>query len=363
MIGRKTDSQVTDSSGVQQAGGNIIGIPPEQHERMMRDAKDQLRSDLEAKFTEAKRADEAERKLLQVEIVHLNAKIKDLAEKIAEPEKTYSLFVSRTKQLEALLAESTVEIGENRLRDAEAALTIGDNSKADAIFEEVGQFEQQALNRSAAAAYGRGIIAESDLRWSDAAGHFQKAAGYVGSFDNILKAHELTSRSGDYQQALSFAQQLIRAAKKENDDKILSRALNDNAYSLDKLGRLKEAEPFFVCARKVELKAGGKINPDYATRLSNLATVLQATGRYDEAEQLFREALEIDRQTMGEAHSDYATHLNNLAALLQATERFDEAEPLFRETLAVLEAALGADHPDTQTLRGNLGVFLAGRPD
>ena len=72
----------------------------------------------------------------------------------------------------------------------------------------------------------------------------------------------------------------------------------------------------------------------------------------------FRQAIEIGAKTLGEDHPAYATRLNNLALLLQATGRFDGAEPLYRQAIEVLEVALGPDHPSTVTVRENLEIFL-----
>ena len=91
-----------------------------------------------------------------------------------------------------------------------------------------------------------------------------------------------------------------------------------------------------------------------ATRLNNLALLLQATNRLDEAEPLMRRALAIDEKSFGPDHPTVAIRLNNLAQLLQATNRLAEAEPLMRRALAIFETSLGPDHPNTVTARNNL---------
>ena len=83
-------------------------------------------------------------------------------------------------------------------------------------------------------------------------------------------------------------------------------------------GRHEEAEPLYRQALEIGQETLGERHPDYATRLSNLATLLRAaTGRHEEAEPLFRQALEIGRETLGERHPEYATRLNNFASLLK----------------------------------------------
>ena len=50
-------------------------------------------------------------------------------------------------------------------------------------------------------------------------------------------------------------------------------------------------------------------------RLAEVRTALEA-GDFSKAESLFRQALEISRETLGEGQPDYATWLNNLASLV-----------------------------------------------
>ena len=156
-------------------------------------------------------------------------------------------------------------------------------------------------------------------------------------------------------------------------------ALNEHALSLEATGRFDEAEPLYRQAIKIGAKTLAEDHPAYAIDLNNLAELLNnlaghrdrcwapayatwlnnlATGRFDEAEPHFRQAIEIGAKTLGEDHPAYATRLNNLALLLQATGRFDGAEPLYRQAIEVLEVALGPDHPSTVTVRENLEIFL-----
>jgi hypothetical protein len=74
-------------------------------------------------------------------------------------------------------------------------------------------------------------------------------------------------------------------------------------------------------------------------------------GRLAEAEPLMKRALAIDEAAFGPDHPDVATRLNNLAGLLQATSRLAEAEPLWRRALHIDEAACGPDEPDLASRR------------
>ena len=155
-------------------------------------------------------------------------------------------------------------------------------------------------------------------------------------------------------------------------------------------------------ALAIDEKSYGPDHPNVATRLNNLARLLQATNRLAEAEPLMRRALAIDEKSYGPDHPDVATDLNNLAQLLQghepprrgraadaprardrrdgatvriipmwradlnnlarllqATNRLAEAEPLMRRALAIDEKSFGPDHPNTAIVRNNLAELEA----
>src|SRR5262249_35011858 len=92
---------------------------------------------------------------------------------------------------------------------------------------------------------------------------------------------------------------------------------------------------------------------EIATRLNNLAQLLQDTNRLAEAGPLMRRALEIDEASFGPGHPNVGIRLNNLALLLQATDRLAEAEPLMRRALEIDEASFGPDHPNVGTNLNN----------
>ena len=60
-------------------------------------------------------------------------------------------------------------------------------------------------------------------------------------------------------------------------------------------------------------------------------------GNFAEARSLFEEALAIDEKVLGPEHPETATKLLNLAALLQATGNCAEARPLLQRALAIDE--------------------------
>jgi tetratricopeptide (TPR) repeat protein len=102
----------------------------------------------------------------------------------------------------------------------------------------------------------------------------------------------------------------------------------------------------------------GPDHPTVATRLNNLALILQDTNRIDEAEPLMRRALAIDQAAFGPDHANVARDLNNLGIMLLTTNRLAEAESSVRRALIIDEANLGPDHPKVATKLNSLANLL-----
>ena len=294
-----------------------------------------------------------EKDLLQRQITELQAQI-------ANPEESLAKAQNRIADLEALLDREANQIGADRIAEAKAALEQGDYSLADDIFAEIEAKNELAVQETARAAYGRGEVAEAEVRWADAAGFYERSAELHPSFEALQKASDYCERAGRYEAALTWSARLVSFAKQHESQERYAAALNEHALNSKSLGRYAEAEELYRAALEIDRATIGEGHPDYATRLNNLAGVVRAQGRYAEAERLYREALEIDRVTIGAGHPDYATHLNNLAGVVEDQGRYAEAEGLYREALEIDRATIGEGHPDYATHLNNLaGVVQA----
>ncbi|WP_299416706.1 tetratricopeptide repeat protein [uncultured Sulfitobacter sp.] len=330
----------------------------------------------------------------------LNREIAALKAQIANPEASLKEAQKRIRDLEGILERAGNEIGGDRIAEARAALEQGDYSIADELFAEIEAREQMAVENSARAAFGRGEVAEAEVRWADAANHYARAASLSATYDHLYNASNFALKAGDFAAGLRFAKEMKRKSRAEGDKLELSSALdraatalqnsgnypaaeplfrevlaltgelegkesesyanglNNLAGLLDATGRYEEAEPLYRDALEIDRKTVGEVHPSYAIRLNYLAELLRVTGRYEEAEPLFREALEITRKAVGEAHPSYAVRLSNLAGLLEATGRYEEAEPLFREALEIVRKIVGEAHPDYAVYINNLAFLL-----
>ena len=284
----------------------------------------------------------------------------EIARQLADFRAAYAERQERIGELEASLARLSTDVDDDGLADARTALQAGDFSKADALLAAIEARADVAVARAAEAAFRRGQVAATQIRWGEAAAHFDKAARLDPVYDHLNQAGIFARNAGRYVIALRHLRDLLELSRREYGEESPKTAasLNSLANLLGAMGRYEEAEPLFRQALEIGRETPGEGHPDYATGLNNLAALLVKTGRYGEAEPLFRQALEIGRDTLGEGHPDYATWLNNLATLLYETGRYGEAEPLFRQALEISRETLGEGHPDYATRLNNLAALL-----
>jgi tetratricopeptide (TPR) repeat protein len=99
----------------------------------------------------------------------------------------------------------------------------------------------------------------------------------------------------------------------------------------------------------------GEIEPRHplmATALNNLGLVEVTAGNVRRARQLFERALAIWHQTVGADHPDYASGLTNLASV----EHGQKKRQLCAEALRIDQARLGALHPRVEADLNNAAM-------
>jgi tetratricopeptide (TPR) repeat protein len=324
--------------------GDVLSM--DQHLTILQKREEHLEARLSTAHAE-------EKDLLQRQITELQAQI-------ANPEESLAKAQKRIADLEALLDREANQIGADRIAEAKAALEQGDYSLADDIFAEIEAKNELAVQETARAAYGRGEVAEAEVRWGDAHKHYANAARLDPSFDNLRNAREFAWRAGDYTAAHRYGEALLAFARKDGTQEQLSLALNEHALTVQAQGRYAEAEGLFREALDIDRATIGEGHPSYAIHLNNLANAVRAQRRHAEAEGLYREAVAITREAVGEGHPTYAIQLNNLAGVVQAQGRHEEAEGLYREALEIDRVTIGERHPDYAIHLSNLaGVVRA----
>src|SRR6056297_1275741 len=183
----------------------------------------ELKADLEAELAEAAEAEKSQ----------LRARIAELEKHIANPDEALAEAQKRIKDLEALLDREANQIGADRIAEAKAALEQGDYSLADDIFAEIEAKNELAVQETARAAFGRGEVAEAEVRWRDASTHYANAARLDPSFDNLFKAREYGWRAGQYTDAQRHGEALLALARKDGTQEQVARALNEHALTLE----------------------------------------------------------------------------------------------------------------------------------
>jgi tetratricopeptide (TPR) repeat protein len=309
----------------------------------------EMKADLEEEFNEAAENDKAQ----------LRARISELESQITNPEPALAEAQKRIVELEDLLEREGNGIGAERIDAAKLAMEAGDYSLADDIFAEIEARAELEVQRAARAAFGRGEVAEAEIRWHDAAKHYARAAQLDPNFDALRKASDFAERAGDYRVALRYSADLVDFVENSTSTKLQkSSAYNEHALNLKAQGQYVEAEALYREALAIDADTIGTSHPVYAAHLNNLALALKAQGHYAEAEALYREALAIDADTIGKTHPDYAIHLNNLALVLRVQGQYVEAEALYREALAIDADTIGKSHPDYAIDLNNLAGVL-----
>ena len=295
------------------------------------------------------------------ERIQLENENAEIARQLADVQAAYAERQERIGELEASLVRLSTDVDDDGLADARTALEAGDFSKADALLAAIEARADVAVSRAAEAAFRRGEIAATQIKWGEAAAHFDKAARLDPVYDHLKQAGRFARLSGRYPTALRHLRDLLDLSRRDYGERSpeTGAALNDLAILLANSGRHAEAEPLYRKALEVLRETHGERHPDYAALLNNLANLLANSGRHAEAEPLYRKALEVSRATQGARHPDYAVRLSNLAVLLARTGRREEAEPLYRQVLEVSRATLGERHPDYADRLGNLANLLA----
>jgi len=163
-----------------------------------------------------------------------------------------------------------------------------------------------------------------------------------------------------YAEAKGVAEKAVLLAEKElrTEDPDTATSLNNVATVLYALGDLRGARPIFQRALAIREKGLGPEHPETAQSLNNLGYLLQGMGDLKGARPLLERALAIREKALGPENPDTATSLNNVAALLRAMGDLRGARLLFERALAIREKALGPEHPDTAASLNSLAGLL-----
>nr|CRH06352.1 protein of unknown function [Candidatus Magnetococcus massalia] len=337
-----------------------------------------------------------------------NGKLEDLRtelnlvqQKLVNAEKSYQERLGDLQKIYLALQALTGRVNADTLQHAQSALARNDTSLASALFAQVQEAEDEAIERAAQAAFERGIVAEGELDYSGAMDHYRRAVTLQPQETGYLfRTAVMARKARHYDEAQQLAEQLVQQEaqnypqnvralcraqallasiyKRQGEHKqsaalyervlLVEQSLPDQetmetATTLSKLGELyddmglyERALTTFEQALAIKRKVLGEQNPSLADTLNNMATIYDELGRYSKALETYEQALLIKRRALGDAHPSLAMILNNMGIVYQELGKYREAEEKFEENLRITESQLGVDHLSVSDALNNLGI-------
>ena len=228
--------------------GGEVRLSVKEFQAVLEKRGQEIRNELET-------AHDEERDRLENELTEVKRQLSNIG-----PAHTEAL--KQISKLEEAVGSLGDDSSDNQLAEIRAAIETGDFSKADALLAEIEDRTDVAVVRAAEAAFQRGRIAAIQIKWGEAATHFDKAARLDPTYGHLNEAGRFAERAARYKTALQYFEKLLDLSRREH----------------------------------------GERSPETAIVLNNLAGLLRATSRYAEAEPLYRQALEIDRASLGDDH-------------------------------------------------------------
>jgi CHAT domain-containing protein len=191
-----------------------------------------------------------------------------------------------------------------------------------------------------------GMTHEEKQKWTEA--------------DRLVREIYALYRAGKYAEALSPARRSVALHKE-----ILGERHRDYASSLTNLASLLRmqgdyaaARPLYEQALPITKNVLGDRHPYYATSINNLASLLKAQRDYTAAKPLYEQAMAIRKEALGERDPEYATSVNELADLLYAQGDYSAARHHYEHALAIRKEVLGERHPEYATSLNDLAILL-----
>ena len=337
-----------NNSPVQIEQNNINGYTAEQYNK-------NLNEDLASRKKDWERANGAEKALISLQLSAIQEKQFNL-------QKSYQDTLAENQKLNLALNEfktKNLKITTQQFIDAQSALQRGDSSKADIVFKEIENAENEHIASAANAAYQRARIANNAFRWKDAlelaskANHlYPKSELYTSFYATLLL------NTGDSLQAEKLYEQSLQLAinkygtnslEAANQHSGLAEAYKTSNFELAESHNLKAIE-IAKAPRK-----DAPINSLFLGNLySNLATLYQENGKYSESEINQLKAIAIHEKALPANHPDLSIDYNNLAGLYRLQGKLNEAEKYQLKSIAIDEKALPVGHPSLPRHYDNL---------
>ncbi|MCK5860344.1 serine/threonine-protein kinase [Abyssibacter sp.] len=205
--------------------------------------------------------------------------------------------------------------------------------------------------------------AESVLRQQLAVAESVYPPGHYAIADNQLNLSAVLGKKKQYEESLALATAARKAYEAElglANIRTLA-ALNSQAYSLEELGQVDEAEATLRTIIRLQPEIGAA-HVQVLAPINNLAYLLMGAGRYDDANQAFAELMERAVGEIGESHPLFGVFEGNQGWCLVRSGREAEGLQVLERAAGRLDATLGPEHARTvltreriETTRAKLG--------
>ncbi|MEO1678694.1 MAG: tetratricopeptide repeat protein [Pseudomonadota bacterium] len=289
----------------------------------------------------------------------IQSEMVELRSRLSDPQKAVSARAKTQANVQQQLNREANVLGSDRIAEATAAMAE-DFAKADALFQEIEAQNALAVDAVARAAFMRGEIAADEVRWQDAASHFDRAARLNPTYETLLQAGKYAWLVGDKQVALVHDEALLEVALREYGTKGFetARAKASLATTYAEFDRTVEAEGLLRDSLEITSRTRGRSSEDFAIHATNLAVLLSDIGRVEEALPLYEAVATIRRDLFGAEDVKYGQALCNLGQAYADTQQVDLADASMREGLEICRNKQGAMHPDTGMRLAVYGRFL-----
>ena len=216
---------------------------------------------------------------------------------------------------------------------------------------------QEAETRLPDTYYNMGLTFFNEARYDSAAFFFVKAdSAEPGDTQKMNMLGRAWDELAQHDQALAIYQRALAidtTVHGRNHPNVATR-LNNIALVLEAKGDYAGALEKYEEALKIVQSFHGQSHPYVAATLNNIAGVLEAKGDYAGALEKYEEALKIDESYFGRNHPNVARELNNIAGVLRAKGDYAGALAKYEEALKIFIYYFGPEHPNTKTVAENL---------
>ncbi len=297
--------------------------------------------------------------------------------KIEDLDRTLRDIAAQYKALRKEVDELSGDSATTKLRkQAVEALDAGDFNSAEKLLKRIYDLNVEAAKKFKTSVEERLVVAavslaelgelkSSQLAFAEASTYYRRAAELVPvSTTSSKRAEYLYKQSraalvaGNLAEAEQASIDSIAIQEHTKSDNVANFAttISELATVYQQQGRYGEAESQYQRAVSTLEKKGKHERLLLVTVLEGLAVVYRKQGRYSQALAVLNRAMTLEEQVREPNQIRLAIALNNMGVIYGTIGRHAEAEPLLNRALTIQEKEFGSDHLVVAATLGNLGT-------